>query len=132
LFFLYFGSSHRVFAFNPLESVNNLYVDETPSFFIEVIDGEAILEFDWVLDIEIELDSLLDNVSGTVDFLNTMKFGDFTAFDADMNVIDDAMIVGSAGKVFSTEAVTTVPTPGSPALMTLGLLLITTFRKRLA
>jgi hypothetical protein len=59
-----------------------------------VIDDEARLEFEWLIFFDVELDTLLDNVGGTVDFLNTMKFEDFTAFDADMNVIDDAMIVG--------------------------------------
>lgn len=59
-----------------------------------MIDDEARLEFEWLIFLDVELDTLLDNVGGTVDFLNTMKFGDFTAFDADMNVIDDAMIVG--------------------------------------
>jgi hypothetical protein len=59
-----------------------------------VIDDEARLEFEWLIFFDVELDTLLDNVGGTVDILNTMKFEDFTAFDADMNVIDDAMIVG--------------------------------------
>lgn len=59
-----------------------------------MIDDEARLEFEWLIFFDVELDTLLDNVGGTVDFLNTMKFEDFTAFDADMNVIDDAMIVG--------------------------------------
>ncbi|WP_339721705.1 hypothetical protein [uncultured Paraglaciecola sp.] len=125
------GDWNNVFGLNPLGSVNNIYADESHSFFIDVINGEARLELEWYLDLEIELDSLLDNISGSIDFLNTMKFGQFTAYDSNMNVINDAMIVGSEGKIFSANAVTSVPAPNSFSLIAFGFLLMTICRKRI-